>query len=224
MFLAYAVVETPRPDRRQNVSRSRPCLRSTARGRVREALRAFADSGDGADRRAADGPGWEGLGDLVAKAAALASTAVSGLDDDGQRSVERIAAGPGRSPQPGQRPVRGRTRRQGVLARLRPVLPVRHPDHPGHRPRSALHPRRAPDERNWAARRGVTGRLCSGPPVAAHRSHGARSRSGGSMNRAGCFVGARPVRLDPVLRARVVAPFGGRLRTRRCPQGGVRAP
>ena len=49
--------------------------------------------GDGADRRAAAGPGWEGLGDLVAKAAALASTAVSGLDDDGQRSVERVAAG-----------------------------------------------------------------------------------------------------------------------------------
>ena len=32
---------------------------------------------------------------------------------------------PRQSPQPGQRPVRGRTRRQGVLARLRPVLPVR---------------------------------------------------------------------------------------------------
>ena len=59
---------------------------------------------------------------------------------------------PGRSPQPDQRSVRGRTRRQGVLARLRPILPVRHPDHPGHRPRSALHPRRAPDERDRAAR------------------------------------------------------------------------
>ena len=43
---------------------------------------------------------------------------------------------PRRSPQPGQRPLRNRTRRQGVLARLRPVLPVRHPDHPRHRPRS----------------------------------------------------------------------------------------
>ena len=59
---------------------------------------------------------------------------------------------PRRSPQLGQRPVRGRTRRQGVLARLRPVLAVRHPDHSGHRPRSALHPRRAPDERDRAAR------------------------------------------------------------------------
>ena len=46
----------------------------------------------------------------------------------------------------------GRTRRQGVLARLRPVLPVRHPDHPRHRPRSPLHPRRASDERDREAR------------------------------------------------------------------------
>ena len=62
---------------------------------------------------------------------------------------------PGRSPQPGQRPVRARAGRQGVLARLRPILPVRHPDHPGHRPRRPLHPRRAPDERDreeWGVR------------------------------------------------------------------------
>ena len=59
---------------------------------------------------------------------------------------------PRRSPQPGQRPLRNRTRRQGVLARLRPVLPVRHPDHPRHRPRSPLHPRRASDERDREAR------------------------------------------------------------------------
>ena len=36
----------------------------------------------------------------------------------------------GRSPQPGQRSLRDRTRRQGVLARLRPVVPVRHADDP----------------------------------------------------------------------------------------------
>ena len=36
----------------------------------------------------------------------------------------------GRSPQPSQRSLRDRTRRQGVLARLRPVLPVRHADDP----------------------------------------------------------------------------------------------
>ena len=47
---------------------------------------------------------------------------------------------------------RNRTRPQGVLARLRPVLFVRHADHPRHRPRSPLHPRRAPDERDREAR------------------------------------------------------------------------
>ena len=53
-------------------------------------------------------------------------------------SIERRPVLPGRRPrrslQPGQRPLRNRTRPQGVLARLRPVLPVRHPDHPRHRP------------------------------------------------------------------------------------------
>ena len=54
---------------------------------VRESLRAFAelgtallgarDAGEALDAVIADGPGWEGLGDLVAKAAALASTAAS---------------------------------------------------------------------------------------------------------------------------------------------------
>ena len=54
---------------------------------VRESLRAFAelgraligarDTGEALDGVIADGPGWEGLGDLVAKAAALASTAAS---------------------------------------------------------------------------------------------------------------------------------------------------
>ena len=75
---------TPRPARRQNVSRSRPGLRSTDRGRddrrSREALRAFADlgtallgardTGEALDTVIAGGPGWEGLGDLVAEAAA----------------------------------------------------------------------------------------------------------------------------------------------------------
>ena len=51
---------------------------------VREALRAFAelgtaligarDTGAALDAVIADGPGWEGLGDLVARAAALANT------------------------------------------------------------------------------------------------------------------------------------------------------
>ena len=54
---------------------------------VRESVRAFAelgtallgarDAGAALDAVIADGPGWEGLGDLVAKAAALASTAAS---------------------------------------------------------------------------------------------------------------------------------------------------
>ena len=54
---------------------------------VREALRAFAelgtaligarDTGEALAAAIADGPGWEGLGDLVAKAATLVSTAVS---------------------------------------------------------------------------------------------------------------------------------------------------
>ena len=62
------------------------------------------------------------------------------------------AGGRGEAPQPGQRPVRNPARRQGVLARLRPLLPVRHADHSRHRPRGPLHPRRAPDERDGQAR------------------------------------------------------------------------
>ena len=55
MFLADAVVENPRPDRRQNVSRSRPGLRSAARGRDGRGPRGapgIRRAGDGADRRA----------------------------------------------------------------------------------------------------------------------------------------------------------------------------
>ena len=45
--------------------------------RAGTALIGARDTGEALDAVIADGPGWEGLGDLVAKAAALASTAVS---------------------------------------------------------------------------------------------------------------------------------------------------
>ena len=90
---------------------------------------------------------------VVEAQAALPMAAVWGHGTD---CLERRPVLPGRrprrSPQPGQRPLRNRARRQGVLARLRPVLPIRHPDHPRHRPRSPLHPRRASDERDREAR------------------------------------------------------------------------
>ena len=90
MFLADAVVETH--DRfvgRTYREAARACEaqlgdETTA---VRESLRAFAelgraligarDTGEALDAVIADGPGWEGLGDLVAKAAALTNTVVS---------------------------------------------------------------------------------------------------------------------------------------------------
>ena len=59
---------------------------------------------------------------------------------------------PGRSHEPRERPLRVRTRGQGVLARLRPLLAIRHTNHPRHRPRGPLHPRWPPDERDGAAR------------------------------------------------------------------------
>ena len=75
-------------------------------------------------------------------------------------------------------PVRDRTRRQGVLARLRPILPVRHPDHPGHRPRSALHPRRAPDERDRAAHpRTVRRHGAASPTMSSPRARSSATRS-----------------------------------------------
>ena len=90
LFLAAAVVEThDRLVGRTYREAVRACEaqlgdETTA---VREALRAFAelgtaligarDAGEALDAVIAGGPGWEGLGDLVAKAAALASTAVS---------------------------------------------------------------------------------------------------------------------------------------------------
>ena len=87
LFLADAVVETH--DR--IVGRTYREAARTCEGQlgdetaaVREALRAFADlgtaligardTGEALDVVTADGPGWEGLGDLVARAAALANT------------------------------------------------------------------------------------------------------------------------------------------------------
>ena len=88
---------------------------------------------------------------VVEAQAALPMAAVWGT---GANRLERRPVLPGRRPrrsaQPGQRPLRNRTRRHGVLARLRPLLPVRHADHPRHRPRSPLHPRRSADERDRA--------------------------------------------------------------------------
>ena len=90
MFLADAVVEThDRVVGRTYREATRACeaqLGDETAG-VRESLRAFGelgrallgarDTGEALDAVIADGFGWEGLGDLVAKAAALASTAVS---------------------------------------------------------------------------------------------------------------------------------------------------
>ena len=90
MFLADAVVETH--DR--IVGRTYREAARTCEGQlgdetaaVREALRAFAelgtaligarDTGEALDAVIADRPGWEGLGDLVARAAALANTVAS---------------------------------------------------------------------------------------------------------------------------------------------------
>ena len=90
MFLADAVVEThDRVVGRTYREATRACEAQLGdeTAAVRESLRAFAelgrallgarDTGEALDAVIADGPGWEGLGDLVAKAAALASTAVS---------------------------------------------------------------------------------------------------------------------------------------------------
>ena len=90
MFLADAVVEThDRVVGRTYREAARTCevQLGDETAAVREALRAFAelgreligarDAGEALDAVIADGPGWEGLGDLVTKAAALASTAVS---------------------------------------------------------------------------------------------------------------------------------------------------
>ena len=90
MFLADAVVETH--DRvvgktYREAARTCEAQLGDETAAVRESLRAFAelgraligarDTGEARDGVIADGPGWEGLGDLVAKAAALASTAAS---------------------------------------------------------------------------------------------------------------------------------------------------
>ena len=90
LFLVDAVVEThDRLVGRTYREAARACEAQLGdeTAAVREALRAFADlgtaligardTGEALDTVIADGPGWEGLGDLVTKAAALASTAVS---------------------------------------------------------------------------------------------------------------------------------------------------
>ena len=87
MFLADAVVEThDRIVGRTYREAARTCDAQLGNetASVREALRAFAelgtaligakDTGAALDAVIADGPGWEGLGDLVARAAALANT------------------------------------------------------------------------------------------------------------------------------------------------------
>ena len=90
MFLVDAVVETH--DRvvgrtYREAARTSEAQLGDETAAVRESLRAFAelgraligarDTGEAFDAVIADGPGWENLGDLVATAAALASTAVS---------------------------------------------------------------------------------------------------------------------------------------------------
>ena len=90
LFLADAVVEThDRIVGRTYREAARTCEGQLGdeKAAVREALRAFAelgpaligarDTGEALDGVIADGPGWEGLGDLVARAAALANTVAS---------------------------------------------------------------------------------------------------------------------------------------------------
>ena len=90
LFLVDAVVEThDRVVGRTYREAARACEAQLGdeTAAVREAPRAFADlgtaligardTGEALDTVIADGPGWEGLGDLVTKATALASTAVS---------------------------------------------------------------------------------------------------------------------------------------------------
>ena len=90
LFLVDAVVEThDRVVGRTYREAARACEAQLGdeTAAVREALRAFADlgtaligardTGESLDAVVADGPGWEGLGDLVAKAAALTNTVVS---------------------------------------------------------------------------------------------------------------------------------------------------
>ena len=90
MFLADAVVEThDRIVGRTYREAARTCEAQLGdeTAAVHEALRAFAelgtaligarDTGEALDAVIADGPGWEGLGDLVAMAAALANKAAS---------------------------------------------------------------------------------------------------------------------------------------------------
>ena len=90
VFLADAVVEThDRIVGRTYREAARTCevQLGNETAAVREALRAFAElgraligaraTGEALDAVVADGPGWEGLGDLVAKAAAFTNTGVS---------------------------------------------------------------------------------------------------------------------------------------------------
>ena len=90
VFLADAVVEThDRIVGRTYREAARTCevQLGNETAAVREALQAFAElgraligaraTGEALDAVVADGPGWEGLGDLVAKAAAFTNTGVS---------------------------------------------------------------------------------------------------------------------------------------------------
>ena len=88
LFLADAVVEThDRIVGRTYREAARTCEGQLGAAAVREALRAFAelgtaligarDTGEALNAVIADRPGWEGLGDLVARAAALANTVAS---------------------------------------------------------------------------------------------------------------------------------------------------
>ena len=90
LFLVDAVVETnDRVVGRTYREAARACEAQLGdeSAAVRESLRAFAelgtaligarDTGEALDAVITDGPGWEGLGDLVAKAAALTNTVVS---------------------------------------------------------------------------------------------------------------------------------------------------
>ena len=138
-FLADAVVEThDRIVGRTYREAARTCESQLGDETVavREALRAFAalgraligarDTGEALDALIADGPGWEGLGDLVARADALANTAASDPLDHvlgataGSGATRRACWTPRRRPWPGPcwKPWTAAQRRHGAADRL----------------------------------------------------------------------------------------------------------
>ena len=153
MFLADAVVEThDRLGGRTYREAARACEAQLGdeTAAIREALRAFAelgtallgarDAGEALDAVIADGPGWEGLGDLVAKAAAFTSTAVSdplnhvlGRYSRFRRSgVMNACPRPGCSPSaPRRRPRPSRRRGGAPRPRGGAALPGRRPQPAG---------------------------------------------------------------------------------------------